>query len=307
MSLQRHDVRMAESSGRPIEVERDGDPGVMRVVVAGRWEWLGVGAWWALLLGAPSWLVSDPPVRWFAFGTVTVLAFSMARLVVPRETLTLEADALVSRTGSRTTRLPLETIEQVKREFVPHADWDLWVGTLSGTGIRIRPNQETLGVCRELGRRLEPRRGRVRVADDAAAMLGWEPLVIGRFERRRIDVVVGSAPRVAVYRAVFDVLAGSAVQAVVGGRVVAREDLEGWHEFCEAVPWPERVAVFGHGREPLAVIEPACTTISALLTDSELAALISKLPPGGAAVPVTPPLAVRAARRLLDWAGRLVG
>ena len=298
---------MAEDCGRPIEVEPDGDPGTMRVVVAGRWTWLGVGTWWALLFGAVSWLALEPPVMWFTSGTATVLALAAARLLVPRETLTLEADALVSRTGSRTTRLPLETIEQVKREFVPHADWDLWVGTLSGTGIRIRPNQETLGVCRELGRRLEPRRGRVRVADDAAAMLGWEPLVIGRFERRRIDVVVGSAPRVAVYRAVFDVLAGSAVQAVVGGRVVAREDLEGWHEFCEAVPWPERVAVFGHGREPLAVIEPACTTISALLTDSELAALISKLPPGGAAVPVTPPLAVRAARRLLDWAGRLVG
>ena len=116
---------MAESGRRPIEVERDGDQGVMRVVVAGRWTWLGVGAWWALLFGAMSWLALEPPVRWFAFGTASVLAEAAARLLVPRETLTLEADALVSRTGSRTIRLPLEAIDQVKRVFVPKVGWDL--------------------------------------------------------------------------------------------------------------------------------------------------------------------------------------
>lgn len=298
---------MAESSGRPIEVERDGDPGVMSVVVAGRWTWLGVGAWWALLLGATSWLVSEPHVRWFALGTGSVLAFATARVGVPRETLTLEADALVSRTGSRTIHLPLEAINQVKREFVPRSSWNLWVGTSEG-GIQIRPSQETLRVCRELGRRLEPRRGRVRAADDAAAMLGWEPSVVDdTFVRRRVEVVVGSAPRAAVYRAVLEALSGSVIQAVVGDRVVPREDRDEWRAFCEAVPWPERIELLGIGRDPLAVVEPGCTKVGALLTDSERAVLTTKLPPGGTVVPVKPPVTARTARRLRDLVDRLAG
>lgn len=307
MSPQRHDERMAESSGRPIEVERDGDPDVMSVVVAGRWTWLGAGAWWALLLGAMSWLVSEPPVRWFALGTGTVLAFAAARVGVPRETLTLEADALVSRTGSLTVRLPLEAINQVKRELVPWSRWDLWVGT-SEAGIQIRPDQESLRVCGELGRRLEPRRGRVRAADDAAAMLGWEPsVVVDTFVRRRVKVVVGSAPRAAVCRAVLEALTGSVIQAAVGDRVVPREDGEEWRAFCEAVPWPERVELLGLGRDPLAVVEPGCTKVGALLTGSERAALTAKLPPGVAVVPVKPPVTARAARRLHDLVDRLAG
>jgi len=295
---------MTESSAHPIPVVGDGDPSVVSVVVAGRWTWLVVGVAWALLGVALAWLASEPPVRWFAFGAATMLAVTAARKLIPRETLTLEADALVSRAGSRTIRLPLEDIDQIKREFVPKAGWNLYVEA-SGTGIQIWPTEGTLKVCRELGRRLEPRRRRIRAAKDAAAMLGWEPLgVLDEFERRRIDVVVGSAPRLAVYHALLEVLEASAVQAVVGGRVVAREDREGWREFCQAAPWPERVELRGLGRDPLAVVEPVSTTVGALLTSSELAELTSKLPPGGAAVPVKPTLTVRATRRfhgLVDW------
>lgn len=139
-------------------------------------------------------------------------------------------------------------------------------------------------------------------------MLGWEPFVIfDKFERRRVDVVVGSAPRAAVYRAVLQALSGSVVQAFVGGRVVAREDGEGWREFCESAPWPERVELLGLGRGPLAVVEPGCTKVAALLTDSERAELTAKLSPGGAAVPVKPSLTARVARSVLGWVDRLVG
>jgi hypothetical protein len=298
---------MNESNAHPIRVVGDGDPSVVSVVVAGKWTWLVAGVAWALLGVAVAWLASEPPVRWFACGFVTMLAVTAARMLIPRETLTLEADALVSRAGSRTTRLPLEAIDQIHREFVPKAGWNLWVGA-SGIGISIWPTEETLKVCRELGRRLEPRRRRIRVAEDAAAMLGWEPLgVVDEFERRRIDVVVGSAPRLAVYQALLEALEASAVQAVVGSRVVAREDQAGWREFCRAAPWPERVELRGLGRDPLAVVEPGATTIGARLTSSELAELTSALPPGGMAVPVKPTVGVRATRRFHGFVAWLVG
>ncbi|HEY3546882.1 MAG TPA: hypothetical protein VGK17_12460 [Propionicimonas sp.] len=284
----------------PVPTDSGEDVAVVHAVLADKWTWLVVGAFWALLADLCIVLAVDPPGRWPAVGLATALVLVFTKLTVAFNSLTLDAETLVELTGKRTVTLPLEAINRLEAEFMPKVGLFLRVATAQGF-ILIEANPSTLVLREELGRRLERRRPGLVVDDRVAQVLGWEPHwtrteADALRERHRVVVTVGTAPPAAVCRVLLHVLEGPVVQAVVGGRSVARENTQGWRDFSDAAPWSEPVELHGAGREPLAVIDSGKSTITARLSGAEHRALIAALPPGSTVVAPEAPLVVRVRR-----------
>lgn len=279
---------------------------LMHAVIAGRWEWLKVGAGWGVLLGGVGWLGLEAV---WAGVVGAALGVALGRLLVTRETLTLEPDALVNRARGRTVRIPLASIRRITREFVPNTDHYLRVeGARADLVIVVPPVPQVKAVCLELGRRLEHRRTHIRVEKGAAAWLGWSPPVdLALADRRHpVRVVVGAAHLDATYAAVLDVLGDRVIQAVVGARTVAREDADGWSAVVLEAPSPEEVRLLSGRGATLAVFSPASGVVDAMLTDAEEATLAVVLPEGASLVSTANAAWGPALGRVTGWLRRLV-